>query len=267
MRCSIFIGLFGLTGVLSLFAQTPHMVPAGGSYIGVMMQEVDGERAKALKLPEATGVEITLVEPDGPAEKAGLKVGDVVLRYNGQRVEGNDQFARLVRETPSGHEVKLDISRAGAPQTITVRIGLRKTPRIEWGGTSQAPNMEIHMPDMPRTFMQLRSSILGVEAESVDGQLAQYFGVKEGVLVRSVSKGSAAEKAGIRAGDVIVKIDDTHIATPADISSRLHILRGKSAPIVLMRDHKELTVTVAISDDEPGRIQITPFQVNPNQFD
>ena len=103
MRSLIMIGLCAL----GLFGQTPHMAPAGGSYIGVMMQEVDGERAKALKLGEVTGVEITLVEPDGPAEKAGLKVGDVVLRFNGQRVEGNEQFSRLVRETPAGHEVKV----------------------------------------------------------------------------------------------------------------------------------------------------------------
>ena len=124
------------------------------------------------------------------------------------------------------------------------------------------PNLDIRMPDLPHTFMQMRSSILGVEAESVDGQLAQYFGVKEGVLVRSVSKGSAAEKAGIRAGDVIVKIEDAHIATPSDISNRLRMLHGKPVPVVLMRDRKELTLTLTIADDDPGRIQITPFQVN-----
>jgi len=247
----------------ALFAQQPHVMPAGGSYIGVMMQEVDSERAKALKLGEPAGVEITLVEQDGPAEKAGLKVGDVVLRYNGQRVEGNDQFARMVRETPAGREVKLDISRAGAPQTVVVRIALRKTPHVDWG-TPTMPNMDIHMPDFPRGMMGLRSSVLGVEAESIDGQLAQYFGVKDGVLVRSVSKGSAADKAGMRAGDVILKIDDAHIATPAEISSRLRMLHGKPAPVVLMRDHKELTVTVTVADDDPGRILITPMQINPN---
>jgi serine protease Do len=257
-----FVIAIGLSAMFAL-AQAPHVVPVGGSYIGVMMQEVDSERAKALKLGDETGVEITLVEQEGPAEKAGLKVGDVVLRYNGQRVEGNEQFARLVRETPPGREVKLEISRGGATQTVMVHVAQRKTPRIEWA--DPPTRMDIHMPDMQRPVMQLRSSILGVEAESIDGQLAQYFGVKDGVLVRSVSRGSVADKGGIRAGDVIVKIEDAHVSTPADISSRLRTLHGKSVPLVLMRDHKELTVTVAVSDDDPGRIQITPFQINPNQ--
>jgi serine protease Do len=258
-----FVIALGLSAMFAL-AQPAHVVPAGGSYIGVMMQEVDSERAKALKLGEETGVEITLVEPDGPAEKAGLKVGDIVLRYNGQHLDGNEQqFAKLVRETPAGREVKIDINRGGVMQTVLVRIAQRKAPKIEWA--DPPARMEIHMPDMPRPMMQLRSSILGVEAESIDGQLAQYFGVKDGLLVRSVSKGSAAEKAGVRAGDVIIKIDDTHVATQADIASRLRMLRGKSATVVLMRDHKELTVTVAISDEDPGKIKVTPFQINPNQ--
>jgi serine protease Do len=247
------------------------MVAAGGSYIGVMMQEVDSERAKALKLHEAGGVELTLVEKDGPAEKAGLKVGDVVLRYNGQRVEGNEQFARLVRETPAGHEAKIEIIRGGATQIVMVRVAQRKAPRIEWGGGDTPPmpmeRWDIHLPDMPRTFMTLRSSALGVEAESIDGQLAQYFGVKDGVLIRSVTKGSAAEKAGIRAGDVIMRIDDTRVVNPLDISGKLRVLRGKSTPVVLMRDHKEFTVTVTVGeDDPPGRIQITPFELMPHQL-
>jgi serine protease Do len=264
MRFVILIGLCGLSMPAS-FAQTAHAGTPGGSYIGVMMQEVDGERAKALKLGEAAGVEITVVEQDGPAEKAGLKVGDVVLKFNGQRVDGNEQFARMVRETPSGREVKLEINRGGVAQTMMVRVAQRKAARVEWGNSQGMPaHIEIRMPEMPRSFMQMRSSMLGLEAESIDGQLAQYFGVKDGVLVRSVSKGSAAEKAGIRAGDVMIKIEDAHIATPTDIMSRLRTLHGKPVPIVLIRDHKELTVSLTVAEDDPSRIQITPFQV-PNQ--
>ena len=254
MRFAIVIGLCAVAS----FAQVQRLVVVGGSYLGVGMQEVAGDHG---------GVGITVVEQDSPAEKAGLKTGDVILRYNGQRVEGIEQFARMVRETPAGREVKIDITRGGAPQTLTVRVAQRKRQKLEWSDGAPMPQtfpFDIHLPDVPRTFMTLRSAALGVEAEAVDGQLAQYFGVKEGVLVRSVVKGSTAEKAGIRAGDVITKIDEAHVASPADISGQLRTLRGKSAALLLMRDHKELTVTVTIGDDDPaGRIQITPFEVHP----
>jgi serine protease Do len=255
--------LVGLLTVLPSFSQQQRVVPIGGSYIGVMMQEVDSERAKELKLREEGGVEITYVEKDGPADKAGMKVGDVVMRFNGQRVEGNEQFVRLVRETPVGRDVKLEINRSGSMLTLGVRVQ-RKTQKIESGEVAPMPaeRWDIHFPDLPRTFMTLRSSALGVEAESIDGQLAQYFGVKEGVLIRSVFKGSAADKAGIKAGDVIMKIDDSRVSSASDISGQLRTLRGKSATVILMRDHKELSLTVAISNEDPsGRIQITPFQL------
>ena len=98
----------------------------GGTYLGVNLAEIDANRAKELKLKEDYGVEITRVEENSPAEKAGLKPGDVVLEYNGQRVEGMEQFGRLVRETPPGREVKLKISRNGATETLTAVLGSRK---------------------------------------------------------------------------------------------------------------------------------------------
>src|SRR6478609_1739069 len=94
-----------------------------GSYLGVGIQEITAERAKALKLREEAGVEVTRVAPDSPAAKAGLKEGDVVLQYNGTKVEGLEQLSRLVRETPVGREAKLDIFRNGAPMTIMAKVG------------------------------------------------------------------------------------------------------------------------------------------------
>jgi serine protease Do len=238
-------------------AQTPRVTRAAaialpGSFLGVGIQELDSDRAKELKLSQEGGVEITRIESDSPAEKAGLKTGDVVLQYSGQRVEGIEQFSRLVRETPPGRDVRLDIVRNGAPQTVTVKIGMRPGPRL--GNGFVMP--DIRMPDMPRSFLSWRSSMLGVEVESLEGQLAQYFGVKEGVLVRSVLKGSPAEKAGIKAGDVITKVDDSSVATPADLSSRLRFLRGKSVSVVLTRERKEMTVTVTL--DQAGRANPGP---------
>jgi serine protease Do len=108
------------------------------------------------------------------------------------------------------------------------------------------------MPDMPRPSMSWRSTALGVESESLNSQLAQYFGVKEGVLVRAVIKGSSAEKAGIKAGDVILKIDGTTVTSPREITSVLHGIRGtkRTIPVVVSRERKELTITVTL--DEAG---------------
>jgi len=97
--------------------------------------------------------------------------------------------------------------------------------------------------------------MLGVEAESIEGQLAQYFGVSEGVLVRTVMKGSPAEKAGVKAGDVILRVDDTKVATPAEISGRLRAARGKPVPLALMRERKEISVTVEAQESRAGRAE------------
>ena len=96
------------------------------SFLGVGVAEINADRAKALKLKEERGVEITRVEDDSPAAKAGLKVGDVVLEYNGQRLEGTEQFVRMVRETPEGRQARLVVSRDGSTQTLNATIAARK---------------------------------------------------------------------------------------------------------------------------------------------
>ncbi len=258
----------------SSFAQTQPTPPAaprakivsvaGGSYIGVMVQEIDSDRAKALKLHEEAGVEITHVDAESPAEKAGLKTGDAILQYNGQHIDGIEQFSRLVRETPVGREVKLEVFRNGAPQTIVAKLAARRPGgAMAFAAPAAAPgNWEFKMPDMPRSFMSWQSSMLGIEGESLEGQLAQYFGVKEGVLVRSVVSGSSAEKSGLKAGDVIIRVDDSKVTTPADVTSRLRSLRGKAVGIVVMRDRKEVPLTVTIEEDRRGELFWQEFGPN-----
>src|SRR5438876_3865841 len=134
---SVFSALL-LLGSISAFAQPEPPAPprpprnsrvviqnAGSSFLGVGVSDIDSERAKALNLKEERGVEVKNVDEDSPAAKAGVKVADVVLEYNGQRVEGTEQFVRYVRETPVGRAVKLLISRNGANQTLTPTIGSR----------------------------------------------------------------------------------------------------------------------------------------------
>lgn len=286
-------GVSAMLTVGSLLAAPPPQPPppdhpmavtrvSGGSFLGVGVSEVDSERAKALNLREERGVEVTRVEENGPAAKAGIKVGDVVLEYAGQPVEGTEQFVRLVHETPAGREVKLNVSRGGALQTLIVKTGQRKATVVGRDGNMfrfDMPGMDIHipdihMPDMPNAHMSWRSGFLGIEAESLNDQLAQYFGVKAGVLVRSVIKGSAAEKAGIHAGDVITKVDANSVTSPQEISSAIRSARSKkNAAILLMRDKREMTVNVALEDEHTERgkaLEATPRRAvrvsSPQQF-
>jgi serine protease Do len=225
------------------------------AFLGVGVAEIDSDRVKALHLKEEHGVEVKSVDDDSPAAKAGVKVNDVILEYNGQRVEGDEQFVRLVHETPVGRQVKLVIWRASSTRTLSATIGVRSVPGLFWSDEgikhlhSRLREMELRMPDTPRPVMSWQSRTLGVESESLNAQLAEYFGVKEGVLVRTVMKGTAADKAGFRAGDVITKVGDQQVSTPRDVTNAL-----RSAPppkgysITISRDRKEMTVNVTIED-------------------
>jgi serine protease Do len=236
-------------------APAPIKIAIGGTYLGVgVVDIVSAERARELNLKEPRGVEITWVGEDTPAERAGIVKGDVVLDYNGVRVEGQEQFVRLVRETPAGRTVKITVSRAGATHNLTATIETRKGKVISRDMfPNLEPNVNVWIPDIPRAFTSWRSSMLGIEAETLDGQLAQYFGVKEGVLVRSVGKDSAAEKAGLKAGDVIVKVDGTEISSPRELSSQMRAQRNRQTlPLTLMRERRETTVTVTLDSDGSG---------------
>lgn len=254
------------TGVFGQNPPPPPLAPrampvvigaAGGSFLGVAIREVDTDRAKALKLKEEAGVEVTRVDENSPAEKAGLRAGDIIQEYNGQHVEGIEQFSRMVHETPAGREVKLGVFRNGSNQTIVAKIGSRRAAAVV---PFDLPSLSVRIPDIPHTFMGWRSSLLGVEMESLEGQLADFFGVKDGVLVRSVNQGSAAEKAGIKAGDVITRVDDSKVSSASDVTSRLRSYRGKSVSVVVLRDHKEVTVSVTVpGDDRSERIYAMPL--------
>ena len=228
---------------------------AGRSYLGVDIRDVTTDRMAALKLKEERGVEITMVDADAPAGKAGLREHDVILDFNGAAVESEEQIRRLIREVPPGRSVTLGISRDGAPMKINVQLADHSAV------VAQAfPRIVVPTPrprDFPRNSMDLPfqiqtySSVLGVQTESLTRQLGEYFGVKdgEGVLVRSVEKNSAAEKAGLKAGDVIVKADNEKLTDLSDLS---HILRnhrtGGKMTLVVMRDKHEQTLTVTLPD-------------------
>src|SRR5881409_38133 len=243
-------------------APTPphdHMLffSSGGSWLGVSVADITSERARDLKLKEERGVEIKAVMPGSPAEEAGLKSGDVILEYQGTRVEGAMQLTRMVRETPPGRTVTLAIVHEGETRAARVKVaehdggerGRRYRTEIE------IPHIEIpdvDVPDIPLIGGMQSSMRLGVTVESLTEQLGEFFGVKngDGVLVRSVKKGSPAESAGLRAGDVILKVDGERIADTADLRSALRERRGKEFPVVIVRDRREQTLSVSLPKGE-----------------
>lgn len=229
----------------------------GGSFLGIGVREVVAERVKELKLKEERGVEVTAVDDDSPASKAGLQKSDVVLEYNGQRVEGVSQFVRMVRETPAGRVVKLQLMRGGALQTVTATVAERDGAK--WGGGRAVMIPRMVLPDMPRPVMSWKAGMLGIEGESLEGPLAQYFGVKEGVLVRSVMKDSVAEKAGLRAGDVIVKVGGQAVDSPQEVSNALRE-RGdqKTVTLSVMREKKETSLAVTFDEAAPEKRKPAP---------
>ena len=240
-------------------ANGAYTVQRSGSYMGIGVVDITAERAKTLNLKEERGVEVTSVVDDGPAAKAGIKEGDVVLDYNGQAVQGTTQFQRLVSETPAGRQVKVGIWRNGATQTLTATVAERKgTVIMSDDGNSwlnvpmpPMPPMPSINIDVPHFNMVYGSPMLGIEGESLESeeQLADFFGVKEGVLVKSVRRNSAAEKAGLKAGDVIVKVDDMKVGNSSEITKTLRSLRSKRTfTVLVVRNKKEMPLTVTLED-------------------
>jgi serine protease Do len=246
------IGILHLVCLTALSVAAPSAIAQstrGTSYLGIGVLDVTPERAKALNLKEERGAEVAHVDEEGPAAKAGIKEGDVVLQYNGESVEGTEQFVRMVRETPVGRQVKLTVWRNGAPQTLTVTVGSRRGAVIQTsGGPVQLPEIPpLPSISVPRFQMSWQDGMLGIEGESLgqQRQLADFFGVKDGVLVKSVMRNSAAEKGGIKAGDVIVKVDGVSVGNTREITSQLHSSRSrKSVAVVVVRDRKENSLTV-----------------------
>jgi serine protease Do len=239
-------------------ARAAQIVRTERAYLGIGVRDVDSETAKKLNLKEVRGVEITNVEENSPAAKAGIKEGDV--EYNGQQVEGGEQLSRLVRETPIGRQVKLGVSRGGSMQTLAATIEASKGPQVYIAGGNPVAIPEIHVPDvrafripdfenMPGftgTFQGARLGIIG-EPLANQEQFAEFLGVKEGVLVKQVTKNSAAEKAGIKAGDVITKVEETKVNASGDITRALRDLRGKKTiTVTVVRAKKEMPITVTI---------------------
>lgn len=230
------------------------------SYLGVDIADVTSDRLSTLKLKEEKGVEVTMVDQDAPAGKAGIKEHDVILSMNGTTVESKSQLQRMIHETPPGRLVTLGLSREGQPITIKLQLADR---RSEFHRLSKSKDDDFHIeippippiPNLPDIdvpnigVVYVHSSIRsGLMVENLSPQLSEFFGAKsgDGVLVRSVERGSRADKAGLRAGDVIVRVGDQTVHDTSDFTHAFHSRNSGSVHIEVIRDRKAQTLTISL---------------------
>jgi serine protease Do len=242
----------------------------GSSYLGVDIADVTTERLSDLKLKEEHGAEVTMVDQDAPAGKAGLHEHDVILSMNGTEVESAAQLRRMIKETPAGRVVTLGISRDGQPMTIKVQLADRKKS-MTWPNDMheykfEMPEIRIPDIDIPVSVVIAHSSMRsGLMVENITAQLGEFFGVKggKGVLVRSVEKGSRGEKAGFHAGDVIVKVNDQLVRDASDFTHALRESKGGTATVTFVRDKHEQTLTLTLpSRRDSGKLLENAFDVD-----
>jgi membrane-associated protease RseP (regulator of RpoE activity) len=240
-------------------------------YLGVDLTDVDPEKAQVLKLREVRGAIITLIDHDAPAGQIGLKVNDVVLKLNGQAVEGAEQLRRMLREIPAGRKINIEISREGNIQTLAVELVDRRAMEHDvWnklgkGGDvfAQAPGMGIlpgggDAPLPPGFHMPFFGSSLNVGAlvEPLTSQMAEYLGVPGGLMVKQVARKSEAATAGMKAFDVILKVGPETITTLADWDRSLRANEGKPVQVTVLRDRKQQTLNLQVDSKHHSELEM-----------
>lgn len=259
-------GRAGLGAGLSTSKVTP-------GYLGIDIRDVTDDQVKPLKLKDARGAEIIDVDHDGPACKAGMELHDVILQMNGQQIDTQAQLRRMLKDIPAGRTVNFVISRNGQQQTISVQMANRQAVEREaWQQRYRVPAPDpasgfgdlsvgngflrsdaasvAVTPEGPkghRDFlgmtMILSSSFTGAKLEVMGPQLAEYFGAAgAGLLVRSVDAGSPADQAGMKAGDVVVRVNQIPIASGNDWSRTVRENRGRPVSVVVLREKHEHTL-------------------------
>ena len=227
-----------------------------GAEIGVSIRDIESS-------DKAGGVVIEEVRKDGPADKAGLKQADVIVEFDGEHVRSARQFTRLVQETVPGRTLKATVVRDGQKKEVQL------TPDDRGDGTSVFfdNNMHEYLGNLDRGLGRLNDRFqnfnfdnfsfalpqldgrgrLGVSLEELTPQLATYFGAKDGVLIASVRDDSPASRAGLKAGDVITKVNNEPVGSRDDLMRLLRDVKdGGDVTIGIVRDKKESTVTVKL---------------------
>lgn len=254
-----------------------------GGYLGVYAENISRENMGRYHMGQIRGVGITQVIKDSPAEKAGLKKDDVILRLDGENITSVRKLNRLVSEIAPDQSVRVTVSRGGAEQELTATIGKRNNastvqgllsgePRVwKWEGDPKAfkfdgPTFERFGFDLDKdgdlTLLLNNGRRIGVNTMELNKQLADYFGITggKGVLVTSVTEDGPAAKAGIKAGDVITAIDGEAVDSPGDISRVINRKKEGEVTLTVIRNKSQQMIRVTPNEARfsgaPGRPQM-----------
>ena len=206
--------------------------------LGVSVQDITSGIAESLGMKEAHGVLISNVAPGGPADKAGLKRGDVVVQLNGKNLDNTNVFRNEVASTAPGTEVTLTILRNGAQQQVRVKLGelspeTARAERQQGGGQGGE-----------------QGGKLGITVTPLTPEVAQQVGVPrntQGVVISSVDPSGPAGQAGLQAGDIIQEVNRQPVRSPADVRNALQRSGNRPPLLLINRGGQTIYVSVPLS--------------------
>jgi len=240
-------GLVVSVAVVSLLIAALPVLAGDQAYLGVRLQPLTLDIKEAMGLDrDLKGVLINEVIEDSPAEEAGLMKGDVIVKIDEEPVRTVSRATRLIRDHSPGDEIEIEIVREGKHKTLEVKLGEREREAKEF----------FRMPKIKRKIKKMlpeEHGYLGVRVENISEELGDYFDVDEGegVLVLEVMEDSPAEKAGLKPGDVILKIDDEKITDREDLIETIREHDpGDRVEITYKRKRRTKTVDVKLDRAE-----------------
>jgi serine protease Do len=202
-------------------------------WIGVSIQPLDTDIASSLGLEEARGALIASVTPDGPAARAGLQQGDVILTFNGQQIENSRDLTQRVGATAIGQNSRVEILRNGRRQTLNLRLGER--PSEQQLASANTPPNATPQPQ-PEEGGGVAQSSLGLSVRPLTQEDRTRLSLRaneNGLVITSVEPTSDAAQKGIRAGDVIMQAGGRAIRTAAELTTAVEAARRANRPLLL----------------------------------
>jgi C-terminal processing protease CtpA/Prc len=225
---------------------------AGKAYLGIVPSEITSDIAGDYGTQAGAGVLVDDVASGSPADKAGLRENDVILKIGDQSPTGPEEFRKLLEKYKPDDTVELTCIRGGKQKTVSVKLGEKKDWNFNWWPKNGAMK-EYKFKGAPWEWRSATSdkkrAFAGVVAQNLSGGLASYFKVEKGALIAEIVKNSPAEAAGLKAGDVIVKIGDDKIEDEGDVSTAIHKHKpGDAVDFVITRDGQTSTIKVTLGE-------------------